>query len=52
MNAIVVKSCSDFKDDTIIAMFEEVVNKLKDKGYTPTFNVINNQAAAPIKEFL
>ena len=40
------------KDITNIAVFEEVFNGVKDKGYGPTFNRIDNQATSPIKVFL
>ena len=39
----------DLKDDTIITAFEGVFNNLKSKGYTPKFNVTDNQATGPIK---
>ena len=46
------KQSPDFKDDTLIVVFEEVFNKLKANGYVPGFNVTDNQAIAPIKDFL
>jgi hypothetical protein len=46
------KLCSDFKDDTIITVFEEMFNKLKSNGYIPTFIMTDNQVTAPIMEFL
>ena len=51
-NTAFPKPCPDFKDATIIAASKEVFNKLKAKGYEPTFNVTDNQATAPIKSFL
>ena len=46
------KPCQDFKDNTIIAAFEEVFNKLKTKHYTPAITVTDNQATAQIIAFL
>ena len=39
-------------DETIITAFTEVFEELVEKGYTPTFNVTDNQATTPIKAFL
>ena len=51
-NAIFAKPCPGFEDNTIITAFEEVFNKLKSKGYTPLFNVTDNQATASLKALL
>ena len=51
-NTKFAEPCLDFKNDTIIAAFEEIFKELKAKGYTPKFNLTDNQAIAPIKEFL
>ena len=50
-NNIFALPVPNFKDETVITAFEEIYNELKDKGYTSTFNVINNQATTPIKVF-
>ena len=42
----------NLKDETIIEAFENVFNELSEKGHRPTFNVSDNQAAKPIKQFL
>merc|ERR1712155_1291 len=42
----------NLKNDTIIESFENVFDELNNKGHRPTFNVADNQAAKPIKEFL
>eukprot|EP00956_Cyclotella_meneghiniana_P014140 scaffold21040_cov41-Cyclotella_meneghiniana.AAC.5 len=42
----------NLRDDTIIAAFDEVFQDLKKKGFKPSFNVTNNQAAKPIKAYL
>ena len=51
-NNIFALPVPNFKDETVITAFEEIFNDLKDKGYTPTFNVTDNQATTPIKAFL
>ena len=40
------------KDKTIIQALEQVFNELEGKGYKPKFDVTDNQATKPIKEFL
>lgn len=49
--AIFALPTTDFKDNTIIQVFKQMFNELKDKGGTPKFNVTDNQATNPIKEF-
>ena len=39
-------------DEAIIEAFKEVFQELKDKGHKPTFNVTDNQAKNPVKDFL
>ena len=51
-SSIFSKSCADFKDDTIDAALKEAVNELKTKGFTPTFNVVDNQATVPMTPFI
>ena len=34
-NTTIAKPCLNFKDNTTIAAFKEVFNKLKTKGYAP-----------------
>ena len=51
-NNIFALPVPNFKDETVITAFEEIFNYLKDKGYTPTFNVTDNQATTPIKAFI
>ena len=43
---------TDLRDETIIKALTEVFEELAEKGYTPTFNVTDNQATTPIKAFL
>ena len=42
----------DLKDATIINAFDSIFTELTEKGYKPTFNVTDNQATTPIKEYL
>ena len=51
-NAIFAIPTKDLKDATIIEAFEQVFNELEEAGYKPKFNVTDNQATKPIKEFL
>ena len=39
-------------DEAIIGAFEKVFEQLEEKGYKPTFNVTDNQAANLIKRYL
>eukprot|EP00984_Skeletonema_dohrnii_P005375 scaffold1892_cov85-Skeletonema_dohrnii-CCMP3373.AAC.2 len=52
LNAILARPLKNQQSDTIIAMYKEVFAFLKSKGFTPKFNVCDNQAANAIKEFL
>ena len=51
-NYIFAIPIKDVTDNSIMVAFESVFNELKEKGYTPTFNVTDNQATKPIKKFL
>eukprot|EP00804_Cyclotella_cryptica_P010472 CCRYP_012303-RA/>CCRYP_012303-RA protein AED:0.45 eAED:0.14 QI:0/0/0/0.6/1/1/5/0/1176 len=51
-NYIFAKPLSNLKDETILTAFGEVFQQLKDKGFKPDFNVTDNQAATPIKNYL
>ena len=51
-NHIFALPVPNFKDETVITAFEEICNELKDKGYTPNFNVTDNHTTTPIKAFL
>ena len=51
-NAIFAVPVPDLTDETIIKAFRQVFEELETKGYTPTFDVTDNQATTPIKEFL
>ena len=51
-SAIFVIPITDLRDETIITAFTEVFKESVEKGYTPTFNVTDNQATTPIKAFL
>ena len=51
-NNIFALPVPNFKDETVITAFEEIFNDLKYKGYTPTFNVTENQATTLTKAFL
>ena len=51
-NAIFAIPIKDLKDDTIITAFDEIFKDLTEKGYKPQFNVTDNQATTPLKEYL
>eukprot|EP00804_Cyclotella_cryptica_P015897 CCRYP_006383-RA/>CCRYP_006383-RA protein AED:0.07 eAED:-0.04 QI:0/0/0/1/0/0/2/0/1375 len=51
-NYIFAKPLSNLKDESILTAFDEVFQQLKDNGFKPTFNVTDNQAATPIKDYL
>ena len=51
-NYIYAVPVKDLKDDTILEAFDEVFSDLKNKGHKPKFNVTDNQATKPIKEYL
>ena len=51
-SAIFAIPITDLRDETIIKAFTEVFDEFIEKGYTPTFNVTDNQATTPIKAFL
>ena len=51
-NYIFAIPIKDVTDDSIMAAFHSVFNELKEKGHKPTFNVTDNQATRPIKEYL
>jgi hypothetical protein len=51
-NYIYAIPVKDLKDDTILEAFDQVFSDLKNKGHKPKFNVTDNQAAKPIKEYL
>ncbi len=51
-NCIFAEPIADVKDATIITVFDKVFTKLTEKGYKPTFNVTDNQAATPLKAYL
>jgi polyhydroxyalkanoate synthesis regulator phasin len=40
------------KDESILKAFDNVFQELKEKGFKPEFNVMDNQATRPIKEYL
>jgi len=51
-NYIFAIPIANLKDATIIEAYKSVFNELTDKGHRPTFNISDNQASKPIKEFL
>ena len=51
-NTIMPKPVADLKDETILKVFEEVFNDLKENGYNSTLNVTDNQTTRPITAFL
>ena len=51
-NYIYALLIKNLKDETIISVFEEVINDLKAKGHTPTFNITDKQATKPTKASL
>lgn len=52
LNYIFALPISNLRDETILTAFDEVFQELKSKGFKPTFNVTDNQAAMPIKKYL
>jgi hypothetical protein len=52
VNYIFALPITNLKDDTILEAFDQVFQQLKEKGYKPSFNVTDNQAATPIKAYL
>ena len=50
-NYIFALPLPNLRDETIIKAFDEVFQQLKNKGFKPSFNVTDNQAATPIKEY-
>lgn len=51
-NYIFAVPINSTSNSDIIAAFKHVFKTLADKGYKPTFNVTDNQAAEPIKAFM
>ena len=51
-NYIFAVPIPNLRDETIIKAFDEVFQDLKSKGFKPAFNVTDNQAATPIKNYL
>ena len=52
INYIFVIPITDVKDATLLVAFDEIFKDLAEKGYKPTFNIMDNQAVRPIKEYL
>jgi len=52
LNYMFALPISNLRDETILRAFDEVFQELKSKGFKPTFNVTDNQAATPIKKYL
>lgn len=52
LNVILARPLKNQQSDTIIAMYKEIFAFLQEKGFTPKFNVCDNQASAAIKAFL
>ena len=52
LNAILARPLKNQQSDTIVTMYQEVFNFLRSRGFTPKFNVCDNQASKMIKEFL
>ena len=51
-NYIFAIPIKDVKDVTLVAACKEVLDTLRDKGYKPTLNITDNQAARPLKDYL
>jgi hypothetical protein len=51
-NYIFAKPIPNLRDETILDVFDKVFQELRSKGFKPTFNVTDNQAASPIKKYL
>ncbi|KAL7501873.1 hypothetical protein ACHAXN_001014, partial [Cyclotella atomus] len=52
INYIFAIPIRNVKDESILEAFDNVFQELKEKGYKPSFNVTDNQATTPIKEYL
>jgi hypothetical protein len=51
-NNIFAIAMRNVKDESILEAFDRVFQELKEKGFKPEFNVTDNQATQPIKEYL
>ena len=51
-NAILVEPIKNFKSSTIVTAYNTIFQYLKNKGFKPEFNVLDNQASTAIKAFL
>ena len=51
-NYIFANPIKDVKDATIVQAFDDIFTELTEKGHKPTFNVTDNQATTPIKNYL
>ena len=51
-NYIFAIPIKNLKNESILEAFEQVFQELKDRGFKPSFNVTDNQATKPIKEYL
>ncbi|NCG02080.1 MAG: hypothetical protein GWP22_01255, partial [Actinomycetales bacterium] len=51
-NAILVEPIPNFESASIVNAFSRQFKYLEDKGFKPTFNVLDNQASKAIKSFL
>ena len=51
-NYIFAEPIPDVKDDTIVKAMTKIFTLLEEKGFTPQLNIMDNQAARKIKEYL
>ena len=51
-NEISAIRMENLKDETVMAAFNKIFTDLTNKGYKPTFNVMDIQTTTPLKEYL
>ena len=51
-NYIVAEPVQNLQDATVIEAFEKIFTDMEERGHKPVFNVTDNQATVPLKEYL
>ena len=51
-NSILIETMKNLEAETICETYKKIYNTLKEKGFEPMFNVLENQASRAIKMFL
>ena len=51
-NFIEAREVSDLKDETIVDAVQQIFDKMEEHGHEPKLNVMDNQAARPLKAYL